>query len=188
MYTDSLRRPLVAGGIALLTVVAGWCASCSSPAPTQGDAATRFATKDTAIPSNYPVALPSNWQAYQNPSTAPSTMPADWPPSNLSSLPMSWPGGYSPTGGVSGPVDTTGVGPSSWQGNNTSSIPSSASSAIPGGIDISGQGPDSISGFLGGDGSAGVISPSASPMMDVNQSQPWINGGFGFQNSTGWSN
>lgn len=182
------RHPVWGGSLALLTVVAGWCAACAAPPPTQGDAATRFATLDTAIPSNYPVALPSNWQDYQNPSTAPTTMPEGWPPSNLSSLPMAWPSGYSPTGGATGPVSGTDVGQSSWQGTDTSNIPPEAQSAIPGGINLNGQGTDVFGGLFSSDPSQSVISPSASPIMDLNQTQPWNTTGFGFQDTGGWFN
>jgi hypothetical protein len=173
--------------IAMALVIAGWSAACSTPTPTTGDATSQFATKDTALPMNYPVALPSNWQAYTNPATAPSGMPAGWPPSNMSNLPITWPSGYSPGGTATGPVDPSGVGPSSYTGNDTNNLPAAAQSAIPGGINLQGQGPDMVGGLFTNNPSQSVIDPNAAPMMDINQSQPWSTTGFSYQNTGGWT-
>jgi hypothetical protein len=193
MLSDLLRRPHVGGSLVLTVLIAGWSAACATPTPVTGDTTSQFAAAATSTPLNYPYALPSNWQAYQNPNTMPSSMPAGWPPANS---------GYSTTNYGSGPVNPADIGPSSYASSHPTTLPSAAASAIPAGININGQGMDVLGGFLGGDPSQGgsggllggdpsqgtsVISPSASPMMNLNQSQPWVNGGFGFSNSSGWS-
>ncbi|MBC7544023.1 MAG: hypothetical protein H7338_14965 [Candidatus Sericytochromatia bacterium] len=202
----TIRRPLLSSGILVSLGIAAWCAACTAPSPTAGDAASRFATRTTAVPSNYPMALPTNWESYAAPSggmtptNSPSAMPSGWPPSNLGTL---LPQGYG-TGGTAG-VTPGQIGPSAWTGNNTSNLPSNVTSTLPRGLNPNGAGTEVVGGsgmgMIGGlfgpaSGSTGprssdLVQPDSGLGFNSNTGTPSI-GGTGYQNAgglnttTGW--